>query len=62
MSAASGSDRDAATGSTGISADVTAVAGTAEATTTGVNAIRGAADDLALVSRELQSLVGRFRF
>jgi methyl-accepting chemotaxis protein len=31
---------DVATGSTGISADVTAVAATAEATTTGVTAIR----------------------
>ncbi|BCJ49137.1 chemotaxis protein [Actinoplanes sp. NBRC 14428] len=53
---------DVATGSTGISADVTAVAATAETTTAEVAAIRGAADDLAQVSQDLQSLVGRFRF
>ena len=53
---------DVATGSTGISADVTAVATTAGATTTGVNAVRDAAADLSQVSQELQTLVGRFRF
>nr|GID87532.1 methyl-accepting chemotaxis protein [Actinoplanes derwentensis] len=53
---------DVATGSTGISADVTAVATTAATTTTGVIAIRDAADDLAQVSQDLQTLVGRFRF
>jgi len=53
---------DVAAGSTGISADVTAVATTAGTTTTGVIAIRDAADDLAQVSQDLQTLVGRFRF
>lgn len=53
---------DVATGSTGISADVTAVATTAGTTTTGVIAIRAAADDLAQVSQDLQTLVSRFRF
>jgi methyl-accepting chemotaxis protein len=53
---------DVATGSTGISADVTAVATTAETTTTGVIAIREAADDLTQISQDLQTLVGRFRF
>jgi methyl-accepting chemotaxis protein len=53
---------DVATGSAGISADVTAVAATAGTTTTGVTAIRDAADDLAQVSKDLQTLVGRFRF
>jgi methyl-accepting chemotaxis protein len=53
---------DVATGSTGISADVTAVATTAGNTTIGANAIRATADELADVSRDLQTLVGRFRF
>jgi len=53
---------EVATGATGISADVTAAAATAETTPVGVTAIRGAADDLAEVSRDLQTLVGRFRF
>ena len=53
---------DVATGSNGITADVTAVATTAETTTTGVTAIRDAADDLTQVSQDLQMLVGRFRF
>ncbi len=53
---------EVAAGSVGISADVTAVATTAETTTAEVTAIRDAADDLAQVSQDLQTLVGRFRF
>jgi len=53
---------DVAAGSTGISADVTGLATTAETTTAGVTAIRGAADDLSQVSGDLRRLVGRFRF
>ncbi|MCA2211779.1 methyl-accepting chemotaxis protein [Jidongwangia harbinensis] len=52
---------DVAAGSTEISADVTAVATTAGTTTAGVAAIRAAADDLAEVSADLQSVVGRFQ-
>ncbi|MEV7627781.1 methyl-accepting chemotaxis protein [Actinoplanes sp. NPDC089786] len=53
---------DVATGSAGISSDVTAVATTAGATTAGVSAIRGAAGELNQVSGDLRTLVGRFRF
>jgi methyl-accepting chemotaxis protein len=53
---------DAANGSAGISTDVAAVAGTAETTATGVATIRTAADELAQVSADLQTLVGRFKF
>ncbi|MFG1608847.1 methyl-accepting chemotaxis protein [Actinoplanes sp. NPDC049265] len=53
---------DVATGSAGISSDVTAVATTAGATTAGASAIRGAAGELNQVSGDLRTLVGRFRF
>ena len=53
---------DAASGSAGISADVAAVAGTAESTAAGVVTIGSAAAELAQVSADLKSLVGRFKF
>jgi methyl-accepting chemotaxis protein len=53
---------DVPTGSADISEDVTAVAATGGTTTAGVTAIREAADDLAVVSQDLRTLVGPFRF
>jgi methyl-accepting chemotaxis protein len=53
---------DVASGASGISADVTAVADTARVTTGGVTSVRDAASELAGVSAELRGLVERFRF
>jgi methyl-accepting chemotaxis protein len=53
---------DVASGSAGISADVSAVAGTAEVTNAQVGDISTAADQLARISGDLQTLVGRFHY
>jgi methyl-accepting chemotaxis protein len=53
---------DVATGSAGISTDVTTVAGTAGTTSARVGSIREAAADLARVSSDLRALVVRFQY
>jgi methyl-accepting chemotaxis protein len=53
---------EAATGATEIASNITGVATAAQSTSEGVNEARRTADDLALMTGELQQLVGRFRY
>ena len=51
----------AATGATEIANNITGVASAAQATTSGIDETRRAAEDLARMSSELQTLVGGFK-